>query len=205
MWIEGAVLQDELAKTHRNPFTRSRRFRHAHNVIPYTITVHAYARRRILGPVTCPRRPNRREKGRVGTPQGASRAQRSCRYANGGFRDEAIDVVRRHRGSVILGCSLRLDRELTCGVVIAAVVGNWHNVLRAINMASSEFTLTLYSLIKLISAKPSSQNPPMRTRKKDRPKTRRNPSRRLLSASRPNMHPSYMLKPKQQKPKETPS
>ena len=113
------------------------RHQYSRNVVPYTLAIYTHPRTQPPergSPVPRTAGANRREKGRAGESPTATRPQRGNSRTNGSSGRESLDVVRWDRrfetGSTCLSLQA-LTRK-----AIAAVVGNWHNVLRAINMAS---------------------------------------------------------------------
>lgn len=84
-WRSGPVALDQCWRNVQveDATTQSRRRKDSQHVLSHAITLDTHARRWLVCTIARSRRPNRGEESRVGTSQGASRAQRICRKSDG--------------------------------------------------------------------------------------------------------------------------
>jgi len=83
------------------------------------------------------------EESGTGEPKAVARPQWGACGADASARREAVNIVRRNRRSALEVCNISISADSELETAVAAVLSNWHNVLRAINMASSEASKSL--------------------------------------------------------------
>jgi len=84
--------------------------------------------------------PSQREESRTREPQAIARPQRWIGRTDEDARREACNIIRWNRGYVVL----LFYRSRLMAIAVATILCNWHNVLRAISMASSTSYTHMY-------------------------------------------------------------